>query len=44
MDFNQVKLVNAGAHTVAMLTLVLHYTLVTMVTTTMREIGREDQW
>ena len=36
--------VNAGAHTVAMLTFVLPYTMATMATTTMQRIGKEDQW
>ena len=36
--------VNAEAHTVAVLTLVLNPTLVTTATATMQEIGREDQW
>ena len=36
--------VNAKAHTVAVLTLILPPTLVTMTTATMRAIGREDQW
>ena len=44
MDFKEVKLTEA--HTIAMLTLVLPgtLTLVTMAITTMRAVGREDQW
>ena len=38
------NLVNAEAHTVAVLTLVLYGTLVTIAITTVRAIGREDQW
>ena len=41
MEFKEV---NAEAHTVAVLTLVLPPTLVTTATATMRAIGREDQW
>ena len=36
--------INAEAHTVAVLTLVLPPTLVTMATATMQAIGKEDQW
>ena len=41
MEFKEV---NAEAHTVAVLTLVLPPTLVTTATATMQTIGREDQW
>ena len=42
MEFKEVKL--TGAHTVAVLTLVLPSTLVTTAIATMQAIGREDQW
>ena len=41
MEFKEV---NAEAHTVAVLTLVLPSTLVTTATATMQAIDREDQW
>ena len=44
MEFKEIKLSYAEAHTVVVFTLVLPCTLVTMATIMMQGIGREVKW